>query len=183
MGKMPIYFVTGNEEKLKEMRLVIPSLSNLKIDLREIQNLDAKKVIEEKIKEAWERYPELEILVEDTSLYFDCLNGMPGPYIKDFLKTLGNDGLYNLVSKYGNYGATAKTIIGHGRKGYPFEFFEGAIRGKIVSPTGEIDFGWDPIFMPDGYDKTFQQMTKEEKNKISMRRQAAQKLRVFRKEN
>lgn len=179
--KMPIYFVTGSDGKFEEVKAVIPSISKLKMnkEIPEIQSLDAREVVRAKIEEVQKTYRGLEIIIEDTSLCFDCLKGkLPGPYIKDFLKTFGNDGIYDLVNRYGNYGATARTIIGYGN-GSMVEFFEGSVNGKIVSPTGETSFGWDPIFMPDGYDRTFQQMTREEKNEISMRRIAVEKLKRF----
>jgi XTP/dITP diphosphohydrolase len=61
-------------------------------------------------------------------------------------------------------------------------FFEGEIKGKIVSPRGTGGFGWDQIFQPEGYDKTFGEMSLEEKNKISMRKQALTKLKAYLKE-
>ena len=60
-----------------------------------------------------------------------------------------------------------------------FHYFEGTIAGQIVMPLGETSFGWDPIFQPDGYDVTFAEMGVHEKNQISMRHQAAQKLADF----
>ena len=56
-------------------------------------------------------------------------------------------------------------------------FFEGEIKGTIVNPRGKTDFGWDPIFQPNGHKKTFGEMTKEEKNKISHRKVAVEKLK------
>jgi len=60
-----------------------------------------------------------------------------------------------------------------------FIFFEGSIKGTIVAPIAESSFGWDPLFKPDGHDKTFADMTPEEKNAISHRRKALQKLKEF----
>ena len=60
-----------------------------------------------------------------------------------------------------------------------FHFFEGSIKGKIVFPRGKNGFGWDRIFQPSGHNKTFAEMTKEEKFKISMRTVAVNKLKNF----
>ena len=117
------------------------------------------------------------MIVEDTSLYFDALNGLPGPLIKWFLKTIGTDGLYEIASKLGNTRAQAKTIIGYAKDANHIEFFEGVIEGEIVAPAGDGGFGWDPIFKPSGYDKTFGQMSRPEKNSFSMRKIAFEKLR------
>jgi non-canonical purine NTP pyrophosphatase (RdgB/HAM1 family) len=115
-------------------------------------------------------------LVEDTSLYLDCLNGLPGPLIKWFLHGLGNEGLYNVCDRMGDFGCEAKTIIGYS-DGVDFKFFEGSVRGKIVSPKGDSKFGWEPIFLPEGQDKRYSEMSFGEKNRISMRRIALDKLK------
>lgn len=57
--------------------------------------------------------------------------------------------------------------------------FVGRTEGEIVAPRGATDFGWDPVFQPRGYSKTYAEMTKEEKNSISHRYKALEKLRAF----
>ena len=177
-AKMTLYFITNNKNKFEEVRAIIPEVKQLEIELQEFQEIDAKKIIESKINEAL-KHKKLEIIVEDTSLYLDCMNGLPGPLIKWFLKTIKVEGIYNLAEKLNNYNAEAKTIIGYAKNEKEIYFFEGSIKGKIVKPSGKTTFGWDPIFMPDGYQKTFEEMGKEEKNKISMRRMALNKLKDF----
>lgn len=172
---MSLFFVTGSANKLAEMRTVIPDLEQLDVDLPEIQHVDAHEIIKAKLEEA-RKHHQGEFIVEDTSLYFDCLRGLPGPLIKWFLKTVGNDGLAEIAIKLGNSKAQAKTIIGYVNAAGEIEFFEGVVEGKIVEPHGETGFGWDPIFQPDGYNKTFAEMGQEEKNTLSMRKIAATKL-------
>jgi len=92
---------------------------------------------------------------------------------------MGNDGLANLAEKSGNQNASAKTIIGYAKNRDNIFFFEGTISGKIVKPQSELGFGWDPIFLPKGHEKTFAEMPKEEKNEISMRRIAVEKLKEY----
>lgn len=172
-----IYFITGNKGKLEEAKSILPEVIALDIDLPEIQEIDAHRVIQAKLEEA-SKYNDGEFIDEDTSLYFDVLNRLPGPLIKWFMKTLGNDGLYDLVLKMGNNKAVAKTIIGYSDKNGKVEFFEGAIEGEVVEPRGE-GFGWDPIFKPSGFDKTFGEMDSDEKNAISMRKIAFEKLKNY----
>jgi non-canonical purine NTP pyrophosphatase (RdgB/HAM1 family) len=172
---MKIQFITGNKNKFAEAQKIISNLEQLDVDLPEIQEIDAKKVIEAKLQEAKNLF-EGEFVVEDTSLYLDCLNGLPGPLIKWFEKTIGNNGIFDIVQKYDNYKAQAKTMVGYIDENGKMEFFEGIIDGTIVKPTGDTDFGWDPIFVPKGQNKTFAQMNQEEKNKISMRKIAFKKL-------
>ena len=175
---MALYFITGNENKFKEIRSVLSEVEQLNIDLPEIQDIDAAEIIKAKLLEAL-KHKEGKFIVEDTSLYFDCLNGLPGPLVKWFLKTIGNQGLFDLADKLGNDQAEAKTIIGYAENKSQVHFFEGSIKGKIVSPRGDSNFGWDPIFQPKGYSKTFAEMSSEEKNAISMRRVALNKLKEF----
>ena len=171
-------FITGNEGKLKEVQEIIGDIRHIvkrDIDLPEIQEIDAHEIIKDKLERAKDHHKE-EFIVEDTSLYLEALGGLPGPLIKWFLKTIGNEGLFEICNKLGKYGAEAKTIIGYLDKKGNIEFFEGSIKGKICSPKGE-GFGWDPIFCTEGYEKCFGEFTSEEKNKISMRKIALEKLK------
>ena len=164
-----IKFITGNKNKFKEAIKFLSELEQFDVDLPEIQEIDAHKIIEAKLLSAREMFGG-EFIVEDTSLHIDCLGGLPGPLIKWFEKSLGNDGIWELVSKYDNHSARAKVTIGHIDRSKNITFFEGAMDGTIVSPRGNNDFGWSPIFVPNGQNKTYAQMTSEEKNKISMRK-------------
>ncbi|MBS3090959.1 non-canonical purine NTP pyrophosphatase [Candidatus Pacearchaeota archaeon] len=171
-----IYFITENKNKFLEAKAIIPELEQLDLDIPEIQELDPKKIIEEKLKEAIKR-KKGQFIVEDTSLYIKGLNRLPGPLIKWFLKSLECRGIYELTTKQGDNNAEAVTVIGY-YNGKEEKFFKGSIKGKIVYPKSESKFGWDPIFQPEGYNVSFNDMPKEEKNKISMRAQAFKKLKA-----
>lgn len=173
---MKLYFLTGNAGKFDEVHALIPQVEQLDVDLPELQEISAEKIIQAKLTEAY-RHHAGQFIVEDTSLYFDCLQGLPGPLIKWFLKTMGNNGLAELVQLYGNNRAQAKTILGYAEKEGSVNFFEGSVYGSITSPRGENGFGWDMIFQPDGQTKTFGEMSAEEKSTFSMRRLAVEKLR------
>jgi len=173
-----LYFITGNRSKFEEAQAILGGIKQLDIDLPEIQEVDAKAIMRAKLLEAL-AHRQGEFIVEDTSLYLDCLNGLPGPLIKWFLKTIGNSGLADLAEKLGNTRAEAKTVVGYAKNHEELFFFEGSIGGKIVAPAGDQGFGWDPIFLPDGYTKTFAEMSPNEKNDISMRRIALNKLKEF----
>ena len=178
MKKDKIYFITGNKNKFLEVKAILPYVEQLELDLEEIQEIDAHKIIEAKMQEA-KKHHKGNFIIEDTSLYLDCLNGLPGPLIKWFLQKLGNGGIYKIVEKFGDNKAEAKTLIGFSDNSGNIQFFQGIVKGEIVKPSGETSFGWDPIFQPKGYKKTFQEMTKEEKNKISMRSMAVNRLKDF----
>lgn len=174
---MELEFITGNVNKFREIQTMIPELKQVKMDLLEIQSIDAHEIIREKLKEALNHH-EGHFIIEDTSLYLDCMKGLPGPLIKWFLETIGSEGLWKIAKSFGNTKAEAKTIIGYAEGPGKVEFFEGVVKGSIVEPKGE-GFGWDVIFMPEGSDKRFSEIGLEEKNKISMRRLAADKLKIF----
>ena len=174
---MTIYFITANKGKFNEAKSIIPKIKQIDLDLPEIQELAPKKIIREKLSEATGKH-EGKFFCEDTSLYLNCMNGFPGPLIKWLLKSLGNDGIFNLVSKYKDKTAVAKTIIGY-TDGKKIRFFSGKLEGTVVKPKGKKGFGWDGIFQPKGFNKTLAEMSKKEKNKISMRKQALIKLKNY----
>lgn len=172
-----IYFITGNQNKFSEAKSIIPELEQLDIDLPEIQEIDSEEIIREKLVFASSHHTG-DFVVEDTSLALNCLNGLPGPLIKWFEKTIGNDGIADIAKKYENSEAIAKVVVGY-KSNDEIAYFEGSIEGNIVSPRGNFDFGWGPIFQPKGYSKTFGEMDREEKNSISMRKIAFQKLKDY----
>lgn len=175
---MKLLFITGNRNKFEEVKAVLPQVEQLDIDLPEIQSIDAREIVKAKLLEAL-KHRKAGFIVEDTSLYFDCLNGLPGPLIKWFMKAIGNQGLFDLVNRSGNTKAEAKTIIGYAQSPSEIHYFEGSVKGNIILPSGETSFGWDPIFQPEGFGQSFAQIAKDEKNRISMRRIAVNQLKAF----
>lgn len=172
---MTLFFITGNENKVREVQRILLGVQPIALELDEIQDLDPLKIIAAKLRQATEQR-DGEFFVEDSSLYLDCQNGFPGPLIKWLLQAIGRDGIVELAQKYGNSRATIKTIIGYSDR-KDIHFFVGELHGQIVSPRGKEGFGWDPIFQPDGFLKTIGEMTPEEKSRISMRSKALQALK------
>ncbi len=173
---MVIYFLTGNANKLKEAREIIQEIQSLKIDLIEIQSINPHEIIKHKLDEA-KKHHEGHFIVEDSSFYIEGMNGLPGPLIKWFEETIGLNGISSITNLFGDK-AIAKCIVGY-YNGSEINFFEGSVNGKVVSPRGENGFGWDKIFIPEGYDRTFAEMSSEEKNKISHRKLALEKLKEY----
>ncbi|MDE1970194.1 MAG: non-canonical purine NTP pyrophosphatase [Patescibacteria group bacterium] len=171
-----LQFVTGNTRKYEEMKgmLDIP-FEQHDIDLPEPQSLSAEEIIREKLRAA-EMYAEGEYFVEDTSLYFDCFRGMlPGPLVKWFLEVLRPEGLADLVARMGTNTCVARTLIGYLNAEGEIAIFEGTQKGIIVSPRGTLDFGWGPVFQPEGETRTFGEMERSEKFRTSMRAFAARR--------
>lgn len=172
-------FITGNSAKAKYISnyFKLP-IDHIKLNLPEIQSTDLKEIVEDKARRAFE-IVKTPVIVEDVSLVFHELKELPGPLIKWFFETLGNEGLCKLVNKFDNKKATAKVMFAICDKS-GLNTFSGSIEGSIAdSPRGEIGFGWDPIFIPDGYTKTWAEMSDDEKHTTSMRKIALQKMSEF----
>lgn len=185
---MILKFVTGNANKFKEASAIIkaelPDLEIVQedIDLPELQG-DPDEIVRAKLNLALEKV-QGPLVVEDTSLCFNVLKGLPGAYIKPFLTKLGREGLYRMVEKYDDHTGYAQCIFGLSKaSGSEANLFVGRTEGEIVAPRGGSNFGWDPIFQPKGFDKTYAEIEPEVKNTISHRYKALKELIAFLKEN
>lgn len=109
---------------------------------------------------------------------FNAYGGLPGPYIKWFLKKLEPAGLYKMANAFEDTSAYAQCTFSYMYSSTepPIQFV-GTCPGKIVEPRGPKNFGWDPCFQPDGYSETFAEMSSETKNKISHRANAIAKMK------
>lgn len=180
----PIVFVTGNAKKLEEFVAILGKnfpreITSKKIDLPEYQG-EMNDICRNKCRTAADliKGP---VIVEDTSLCFNAMKGLPGPYIKWFLDKLGPEGLYQMLHGWEDKTAEAVCIFAYcgGEPEDPVILFEGKVQGTIVSPRGPRSFGWDPCFQPLGSDKTYAELPKETKNKISHRGKALEALKDY----
>lgn len=172
-------YITGNPGKARLLSLYLDfPVIHRPIDLIEIQSLDGAEIIEFKAKEAYKQVGG-PVLVEDTSLRFLALGKLPGPLVKWFLAELGTEGLCRLLDGFPDRSALAETQVGL-YDGQRFQAFSGARAGSIARvPRGSNGFGWDPIFIPEGCDKTWAEMTDEEARETSMRSMALKKLEEY----
>jgi len=177
---MVLYFITGNKHKFIQVKnLLAPQIQveQLEMDLVEIQEINAKKIIEHKLIEA-KKYHSGEFLVEDTSLYLDALNGLPGPLIKWFWNSLGPNGIYDLSKKIGGTSAKAVSIFGYSN-GNEIKFFSGELDGEIAKPGKDDGFGWNRVFKPKGFDEVLSDMPFEQIIAIGMRKKALDKFKEY----
>ena len=173
-----IYFVSGNENKYKEIQEILDvELNHFEIDLPEIQSKDIYEIVREKAKLAYHILGK-PVIVEDVGFYLECLNRFPGPFIKFLISDIGAEGIYDLVKNYKEKTCVVRDVVCF-FDGKNFSYFTGDVNGKIVKPVGKKDFGFDPIFKPKGSKKTFAQMTKAQKNKVSHRSIAWNKFKEF----
>ena len=121
---------------------------------------------------------------EDTGLEVDALDGVPGVHTAYYAgpQRSAHDNMAKLLQALEGHtdrSAQFRTVIALILGGKE-HLFEGIVRGKIaLKPTGEGGFGYDPIFIPDGYDQTFAEMAAADKNAISHRGRAVAKLQGF----
>lgn len=162
-----LVFVTGSKNKFAEAASLLPGLVQRDIDLPEIQESKADRILTAKV-EAARTVVAGDFFVEDVSLVFDALSPFPGPLIKWFVRDMGLEPLAALAQKLGNQHARATCHIGAWLDGRFFHF-EGSMCGQIVAPRGSNGFGWDAIFCPEGSSLTFAEMDALQKQSYSMR--------------
>jgi non-canonical purine NTP pyrophosphatase (RdgB/HAM1 family) len=149
--KQPI-FISGNQNKIEYLSKSLGiELAHQKIDLDEIQSADPRIVIEHKVKQAYKLVGR-PVLVEDTSLSFVALDGLPGPFVKFFVDAdNGLENMCRILDGFSNRSAYGSVIYGY-YDGEEVHFFEGRLNGAIADhPRGSGGYGWDTIFEPDGY--------------------------------
>ncbi len=186
---MELVFATNNAHKLEEVqqmvggRFVLKSLADIGCDddIPET-GVTFQENAQQKTDYLFQKY-QVNCFGDDSGLEIDALNGEPGVYSacysgsRDMEKNI--DLVLEKLQDQENRRARFKTVISLFLNGEQ-HFFEGTVEGRIIaSRTGTEGFGYDPIFIPEGYDQTFAEMSLEEKNKISHRSQAVAKLVGF----
>lgn len=185
-----LIFATGNQNKLLEINKIIPnnvkiiSLKDLKFsdDIPENENTIEGNAIY-KAKYIYNKF-NINVFSDDTGLEVEALNGEPGVYSARYAGEAcdSNDNINKLLKKLKkkkNRNARFKTIIALIIKN-KIHTFEGIINGEILkNPIGENGFGYDSIFRPAGYSKSFAELSINEKNIISHRSLAIKKLINF----
>ncbi|USS41197.1 XTP/dITP diphosphatase [Thermococcus aggregans] len=182
---MRLVFVTSNKGKVEEVKKYLSPLGveivQKNIEYPEIQANTLEEVVTFGINWLKERIDE-PFFIDDSGLFIESLKGFPGVYSAYVYKTLGNEGILKLMEGANDRRAYFKSVIGY----YDGELhmFTGVVHGKITNEKrGNKGFGFDPIFMPEGYSKTFAEMKTEEKNKISHRGLALKEFAQWLKEN
>ena len=187
---MRLVFATNNKHKHEEMRAILGG----KVELLSLADIDCHDDIPEtadtlegnaliKARYIYDKYG-CSCFADDTGLEVDALGGEPGVYSARYAGE-NNDSeanmrklLQNLTGK-SERSAQFRTVIALIIEGEEF-LFDGIVRGRISEERmGSAGFGYDPIFVPDGYEESFAQMTAEQKNAISHRSRAASALNDY----
>lgn len=185
-----IVFATNNQHKLDEIRKITQG----SLEILSLSDIGCNEEIDETgitlnenalIKATYvkERYG-FDCFADDTGLEVDALEGAPGVYSARYAGEAcrPEDNMEKLLAEMKeteNRRAQFRTVIALRCNGEN-HLFEGVIRGSIIrEKKGNEGFGYDPIFMPEGYDKTFAELGTEVKNQISHRAVATGKLMHF----
>ncbi len=171
-------FITGNQAKADYLAKYLGApIRHKKIALDEIQSLNLKKVVEHKIKQAY-NFVKTPVIVEDVSLEFAALNGLPGTFIKFYVEKVPFETLCRTLDGL-DRDATARCVFGY-YDGAKLELFEGYLRGKIAQhPRGNNGYGWDQIFIPEGYSITRAEMNQTDDQKTYLKIKPFDKLKDY----
>ncbi len=182
---MRLAFVTSNPGKVEEVRRYLAPLGidvyQLRVEYPEIQADSLEEVAEYGVRWLAERI-DGPFFLDDSGLFIPALKGFPGVYSAYVYRTLGIEGILRLLAGVDDRGAYFKSIIAYWDG--ELHVFEGRVDGVITrEPRGSGGFGFDPIFRPSGFDRTFAEMTTDEKNRISHRGRALQRFATWLEEN
>lgn len=161
MSSLPI-FITGNQSKADYLsRQLGIQLEHRKVELDEIQSTDLHIIVAHKLRQAYAKC-QSPVLVEDVSLSFNALGDLPGPYIKWFIEHAGDEACCKMLDGFSDRSAIIRCTYGY-YDGERMEFFDSELPGIIADrPRGDNGFGFDRIFINDGYDVTRAEMSQQE---------------------
>ena len=190
MTNINLIFATSNQNKVLEIQKILPKKFNIKSlkDLNYFEDVPENETTIEgnaifKAKYIYEKF-NINVFADDTGLEVEALNGEPGVHSARYAGTTRNSeknikkllkNLKNIKNRNARFKTVIALIIDN-----KLHIFSGIIEGFILdSPKGNNGFGYDPIFCPNGFDKSFAELTLKEKNLISHRSLAMKKLIDF----
>jgi non-canonical purine NTP pyrophosphatase (RdgB/HAM1 family) len=166
-----LYFATSNKGKADEASKILSAeIEIIRLELDEIQDLDPKKIVEHKVKQAYLKIRK-PVFVDDVSFEVLAWNGFPGPFIKFIPIAGGYELLLKMLKGEKNRKVKVTATIGF-HDGKKIHFVQGWFYGKVVPKRGSRGWGFDPYIIPEGYKETFGEMDESLKNKISHRARA-----------
>ncbi len=190
-----IIFATHNEHKLWEVRSILEPLGYKVLGAGDLNLPDVEETgstfKDNALLKAYAGYKHtsVPVLAEDAGLCIHGLNNEPGVYTKRYAEQNGGfpkvfevvaDRMKDVQDKTAHFNCTMALVVDEMQA----EVFEGIMEGIIVpEPRGQNGFGYDPVFVPNGYDKTVAELSDDEKNTISHRALALQKVATFLENN
>jgi XTP/dITP diphosphohydrolase len=123
------------------------------------------------------------VIVEDAGLFIKKLGWFPGTYSSYVQETIGNQGILKLMKNVHDRYAEFRSVVGFSAPKTEPEIFLGVVKGQIANnERGNNGFAFDPLFMPQGYDETFGELSLEVKNQFSHRRRSLEKFALWYKD-
>lgn len=173
-----VTFITGNQNKAEYLAKFLDSpIKHQKVDLDELQSLDLHTIVEHKVRQAYD-VVKSPVLVEDVSLEFTALGRFPGTFIKFLVDEVPFETICRMLDGLSRE-AVARCVFGY-FDGEEVTFFEGSLKGTIsLKPAGENGFGWDKIFIPDGYTVTRAELSPEDDMKTYTTIKPFAQLKIF----
>ena len=173
-----ITFITGNEHKVKEAENIFKDYD---IELEHIDLVyDELQGTLEEVALSGAKYASRKldrpVIVEDAGLFIKALKGFPGTYSHYVQDTLGNQGILKLMEDVSDRYAEFRSVIGYCAPNSEPKTFLGKVKGEIaVEERGDLGFAFDPLFYVPSEGKTFGELTTEEKNQFSHRKNSLMK--------
>lgn len=156
--KKPILFVTSNDHKFAEAESVLKdcglTIERLRLRYEEARADSCEEVAAKSAAECFARFKR-PLFVEDSGLFIDSLNGFPGTYSAWVFKKIGNERVLKLLGNSRERRARFVSAVGYA-DARCVKTFVGFVKGKVASrPRGKLGFGYDPVFVPDGWSETY----------------------------
>lgn len=159
-----VTFITGNQNKADYLaRFLGLTIQHQKVELDELQSLDLHTIVDHKVRQAYQAVGS-PVLVEDVALEFTALGRFPGTFIKFLVDEVQFETICRMLDGLSR-DAVARCVFGY-FDGKEVVFFEGSLKGSISEhPAGDNGFGWDKIFIPEGYDVTRAELNESDDEK------------------
>lgn len=177
--------ITSNPGKLKEIKRFLEPLG-IELGINESRFIEVQAdTLEEVVQFGLDRISEemdrkVPLIKDDSGLFIQALDGFPGVYSAYVNRTISNQGIMRIMDGVKNRKAVFRTVIGYRMENGGTALFRGECKGEIsMEMKGRQGFGFDPIFIPEGGTRTFAEMSVEEKNSMSHRIRAMEKLVSF----
>ena len=179
-----INFITGNKGKIQEatekFRPLGINIKQKNMGYPEIQTDKLEKVAAFGVDHIQKQGIDHPFILEDAGIFIDKLQGFPGVYSAYVYDSIGLQGIIDLLANSADCRAVFRSVFAYAKPKGDAHFFIGECSGTVIKQEkGSNGFGYDPIFIPKGSDKTFAQMNTSEKNSFSHRGRSLEKLYDF----
>lgn len=147
-----IYFATTNTNKFNEVKDILSNydikVKMAELDLLEIQSNDLEVIAMYKAKDACRKL-NTRVIIEDDGLFIASLKGFPGPYSSFVFKTIGNEGIIQLMKSFSDRTATFRSVIAYCEPNNTTLTFVSNVNGEISAEISGKGWGYDPVFIPN----------------------------------